>query len=40
MTIMRTKQIIGLIVLGCIVASLGVLVGLIAWVGAAKVSDA
>jgi hypothetical protein len=36
MTIMRTKQIIGLIVLGCIVASLGVLAGLIAWLGAAK----
>jgi hypothetical protein len=34
--IMRTKQIIGLIVLGCIGASLGVLVGLIAWLGAAK----
>jgi len=33
---MRTKQIIGLIVLGCIVASLGVLVGLIAWLGAAE----
>jgi hypothetical protein len=33
---MRTKQIIGLIVLGCIVASLGVLAGLIAWLGAAK----
>jgi hypothetical protein len=33
---MRTKQIIGLIVLGCIGASLGVLVGLIAWLGAAK----
>jgi hypothetical protein len=33
---MRTKQIIGLIVLGCIGASLGALVGLIAWLGAAK----
>ena len=32
---MRTKQIIGLIVLSCIVASLGVLAGLIAWLGAA-----
>jgi len=32
----RTKQIIGLIVLGCIVASLGVLAGLIAWLGAAE----
>jgi hypothetical protein len=33
---MRTKQIIGLIVLGCIVASLGVLAGLIAWLGTAE----
>jgi hypothetical protein len=33
---MRTKQIIGLIVLGCIVASLGVLGGLIAWLGTAE----
>jgi hypothetical protein len=32
---MRTKQIIGLIVLGCIVASLGVLAGLITWLGPA-----
>jgi hypothetical protein len=32
---MRTKQILGLIVLGCIVASLGVLAGLIAWLGTA-----
>jgi len=32
---MRTKQIIGLIVLGCIVASLGVLAVLIAWLGVA-----
>src|SRR4029453_2152956 len=31
--IMRTKQIIGLIVLGCTVASLGVLAGLITWLG-------
>ena len=31
---MRTKQIIGLIVLGCVGASLGVLVGLVAWLGA------
>ena len=30
---MRTKQIIGLIVLGCVVASLGVLAGLITWLG-------
>ncbi len=33
---MRTKQIIGLIVLGCTVASLGVLVGLVAWLGTAE----
>lgn len=32
---MRTKRIIGLIVLGCILASFGVLAGLIAWLGAA-----
>src|SRR5688572_25281649 len=32
---MRTKQIVGLIVLGCILASIGVLAGLIAWLGAA-----
>jgi hypothetical protein len=32
---MRTKQIIGLIVLGCTVASLGVLAGLITWLGPA-----
>jgi hypothetical protein len=32
-TIVRTKQIIGLIVLGCVVASLGVLAGLITWLG-------
>jgi hypothetical protein len=32
---MRTKRIIGLIVLGCIIASLAVLAGLIAWLGAA-----
>ncbi len=30
---MRTKQMIGLIVLGCIAASLGVLAWLIAWLG-------
>ena len=33
---MRTKQIIGLIVLGCIVASLGVLAVLTAWLGVAR----
>lgn len=33
---MRTKQIIGLIVLGCILASIVVLAGLIAWLGAAR----
>jgi hypothetical protein len=32
---MRTKQIIGLIVLGCVVASLGVLAVLITWLGPA-----
>jgi hypothetical protein len=32
---MRTKRIIGLIVLVCIIASLAVLAGLIAWLGAA-----
>jgi len=32
---MRTKQIIGLILLGCIIASLVVLAGLMAWLGAA-----
>lgn len=32
---MRTKQTIGLIVLGCIIASLTVLAGLIAWLGTA-----
>ena len=32
---MRTKRTIGLIVLGCIIASLAVLAGLIAWLGAA-----
>jgi hypothetical protein len=31
---MRTKQTIGLIVLGCLMASAGVLAGLIAWIGA------
>ena len=30
---MRTKQIIGLIVLGCTIASFGVLAVLIAWLG-------
>jgi hypothetical protein len=37
---MRTKQIIGLIVLGCVGASLGVLVGLVAWLGAKGSSSA
>jgi hypothetical protein len=32
---MRTRQTIGLIVLGCIIASIVVLAGLIAWLGAA-----
>jgi hypothetical protein len=32
---MRTKRTIGLIVLGCIIASLSVLAGLMAWLGAA-----
>lgn len=32
---MRTKRIIGLIVLGCVLASFAVLAGLIAWLGAA-----
>jgi hypothetical protein len=32
---LRTNRIIGLIILGCIVASFAVLAGLIAWVGAA-----
>jgi hypothetical protein len=34
-TTLRTNRIIGLIILGCIVASFAVLAGLIAWVGAA-----
>jgi hypothetical protein len=32
---MRTKRIIGFIVLGCVLASFAVLAGLIAWLGAA-----
>jgi hypothetical protein len=32
---MRTKQVIGMILLACIIGSFGVLVGLIAWLGAA-----
>ena len=32
---MRTKRIIGLIILGCVISSIAVLAGLIAWLGAA-----